>query len=303
MSDILFQAGTGELEVMEFTVNNQSYAINVLKLRGIVQIDEIVPMPQSSQEISGLANIRGEMRTVIDLKVVLYNEKTVDYKKALGLLCEFNGITLVFLVDTVEGIRRIKWDDIKQNTQMQNNDLSIGTILLNEEVIIMLDFESIAMRCNLGQKFEKVDVKRSNMSRYEHIVVAEDSKVILEMLVQALRDYGFKNVHPFVNGYDAYEYIENIYEEMGEKFREKVGLLITDIEMPKMDGYTLTKKIKENKDTKVLPIVIFSSLVREELEHNGISVGADIQISKPSVNELLKTVIDILNKYPVSFEE
>ncbi len=302
MSDILFQAGTGELEVMEFTVNKQSYAINVLKLRGIVQIDEIVPMPQSAQEISGLANIRGEMRTIIDLKVVLYNEKTVDYKKALGLLCEFNGITLVFLVDTVEGIRRIKWDDIKQNTQMQNNDLSIGTILLNEEVIIMLDFESMAMRCNLGQKFEKVDIKGSNMSRYEHIIVAEDSKVILEMLVQALKDYGFKNVHPFTNGSDAYEYIENIYEEMGEKFREKVGLLITDIEMPKMDGYTLTKKIKENKDTKVLPIVIFSSLVREELEHKGISVGADVQISKPSINELLKTVIDILDKYPVLFE-
>ena len=299
MSDILFQAGTGELEVMEFTVNKQSYAINVLKLRGIVQIDEIVPMPQSPLEISGLSNVRGEMRTVIDLKVVLNNEVTADYKKALGLLCEFNGVTLVFLVDTVEGIRRIKWDDIKQNNQVQKNELSIGTILLNEDVIIMLDFESIAMKCNIGQKFEKVKPAEVDVEHNEHIVIAEDSRVILEMLVHSLKDYGFQNIHAFSNGYDAFEYINGAWEELGSNFRDKVGLLITDIEMPKMDGYTLTKKIKDNKETKCLPIVIFSSLVREELEHKGISVGADIQISKPSINELLKTVNDILEKYPV----
>lgn len=293
MSEILLKAGTGEVEIIEFVVDNQYYAINVLKVKGIVQIDSITPLPQMTGAIAGLANVRGEMNIVIDLRKVLYRKRTEDYTKSLGLLCEFNETVIVFLVDKVEGIKRILWEDIKQTSQVQEDTLCIGSILDNEKIIIMLDFESITIASHIGRGYEtQIEALEKGQVREksQHIVIVEDSRAIGEMIKCSLTEAGYNNIELFHNGQDAKEYIFGLKSQLGDRFREKIDLLITDIEMPVLDGYTLTKYIKEDELLKSLKVIIFSSLITEELRHKGEAVGADVQISKPSMKELVMVV-------------
>lgn len=291
MSEILLKAGTGELEIIEFMVDSKYYAINVLKVKGIVQIDNITPLPQMTGAVAGLTNIRGDMNTVIDLRQVLHKKSTADYTKSLGLLCEFNETIIVFLVDRVEGIKRIMWEDIKQTNQVQEDTLSIGSILDNEKIIIMLDFESITIASHVGQGYEvRTETLGEVVEKTQPIIVAEDSKAIGEMVKCALVEAGYRNVTLFHNGQEAKDYIFELKARWGERFKEKASLLITDIEMPMLDGYTLTKSIKEDEVLKSLKVIIFSSLITAELRHKGETVGADLQISKPSMKGLIKVV-------------
>lgn len=299
MSGILLETGTGELEVVEFMINNQYYAINVLKVKEIIQIAEITPLPQMTEEILGLSNIRGEMNIVVDLDRVLHKRNIGDYKNSLGLLCEFNETKVIFLVEKVEGIRRILWKDINQASHIQEDSLSIGSILIDETIIILLDFESIVLGLGMGNGYEKqteVLKDRKGKERQEHIVLVEDSKAIGEILKCALIEAGYKNIKVFSNGKEAQDYIFGLRNQLGENFKEEIDLLITDIEMPILDGYTLTKSIKEDQILKELPVIIFSSLITEELKYKGKEVGADMQISKPSMKKLVEKISEFFDK-------
>lgn len=295
MSNVLLDTGTGELEIMEFIVENRLYAINVLKLKSIVQINNIVPMPQSSSEIRGLSNIRGEMIPIIDLKVVLQRKQTEKLDRAIALLCEFNGTVVAFLADQVTGIKRIEWKDIKRNS-LSEDSITIGTLLSEKEIVLLLDFESITATAHIGTAYEKNQDKHYIADKYAQtpIVLAEDSNVIAEMLIHTLQDAGLKNIKRFINGQEAKDFLFSLKEQYVEGFKQHASILITDIEMPILDGYTLTKSIKEDPILNSLPVIIFSSLITDELMHKGKSVGADIQINKPSTKELITSIYTLL---------
>ncbi|OON97016.1 MAG: hypothetical protein ATN31_08865 [Candidatus Epulonipiscioides saccharophilum] len=291
MTDILLDAGTGEVEVVEFIVKEKHYAINVLKIKGIVTIDEVVPFPNTKEEVAGLTNVRGEMDIVIDLGYVLHKSHTADYKKALGLLCEFNETKVVFLVDQVNGIRRIGWNDIKQTTNIKAETLSVGSLMLDETIIILLDFETITIKAGIGNMWEPVASNEESVPlRKEKIMLVDDSRAIREMLKCVLEEAGYTNIKLFENGQLAKDYVFDLKEKFGSNFKEKIDLLITDVEMPVLDGYSLTRSIKEDHVLRELPVVIFSSLITEELQHKGKEIGADAQLSKPSMKELTKVI-------------
>ena len=298
MSDILLDTGTGELEIMEFIINGQHYAINVLKLKGIVQLGDITAMPNSASEVIGLSNIRGDMVPVIDLKQVLFQKRTSDLTKAIALLCEFNGIVIAFVVDHVQGIRRVKWENIKRSNILEDS-LTIGTLLAEDAIILLLDFESITISAQLGSHYDNGQASQRSDNPYQNqgIVLAEDSHVIAEMLAKALQNAGFKNIIRFSNGQEANDFLFELKEKLGEQFKAKASLLISDIEMPILDGYTLTKRVKEDEILKNMPVILFSSLITDALLHKGNSVGADIQINKPSTDELLEGVYRLLKEY------
>ncbi|OON96688.1 MAG: hypothetical protein ATN36_04980 [Epulopiscium sp. Nele67-Bin005] len=299
MSEILLETGTGEVEIIEFIVNNQCYAINVLKVKGIIQLDTVVPLPKAAPEIMGMTNVRGNMNMVIDLQKVLYNISTDKYTGGLGLLCEFNGTIVVFLVDEVKGILKVTWADIEQSNKMKQDVLMIGSILKDGRIIILLDFESITMAADLGEDYQK-QAKLSDIGKTKHtdstIVLVEDSKAIREMLKLSLIEAGYSKVITFNNGKDAYDYMFELKDKYGAEFIEEVSILITDIEMPVLDGYTLTRRIKEDEILKNLPVIIFSSLISEELKHKGETVGADVQIGKPSIKELVEIVSKLITE-------
>ncbi|MEG2511616.1 MAG: chemotaxis protein [Bacilli bacterium] len=295
-NNILLETGTGELEIVDFLIKGSHYSINVLKIKEIIKLTEIVPSPGSPLAIAGKSSVRNQLVSVIDLRMVLHQEKTPDYDQTIGLLCEFNQTTVVFLVDTVLGIKRIKWEQLNNNDTISNTSLVVGTILIDEAIITLLDFESILFSLSPKNAYynsfpstDELNKKRSKVN----LVLADDSKTVRTMLKDSLSCSGYDHLTFFNDGSSAYDYLSQIKTDEGSNFHKKVSLLITDIEMPIMDGYTLTRKVKEDPILNSLPVIIFSSLITDDLYHKGKQVGAEAQISKPSLKKLV-TIIDEL---------
>lgn len=296
-TNILLKAGTGELEIIDFLVNGIHYAINVVKIKEIIQMpNNLTKLPDTKKEIAGLILCRDEILTLIDLKYVLTKETT----KKLGskvIVCEFNNLKVAFNIDDVVGVKRIKWSEIRKPDDLSEGSLAVGNILLDDNVVIMLDFEKIVTDISPAsgiseERLANVDYKdRSDIK----LILADDSVLIRGLLKDTLTKVGFKNLRFFDDGKQALDFLMDLVEKKGEYFTEEVQLLITDIEMPQMDGLTLTRKIKEQEVLKKLPVVIFSSLITEDLKHKGEEVKADAQLSKPEIENLIDTVDNLLN--------
>ncbi len=294
--EILLETGTGELEILEFIVGRGSYAINVIKIKEILEVGSISQVPRSNPAILGLAMVRGDVIPVIDMNFVLngsYTSKT-SFKT---LLCEFNHIKVAFCVDEVKGIHRIPWTQIKKPDQIASSEdtLVIGNISFDDRLVMLLDFEKVVtdIAPSTGINNERIENIKVKGKRDTKVVLSDDSPLIRKLLLDALTKAGFSNLKFFDDGKQAWDYFENLVDEKKEDFGKEVDILITDIEMPQMDGHTLTRKIKEHPLLRTLPVIIFSSLITETLKHKGDSVKADAQLSKPEV-DVLVDVIDRL---------
>lgn len=290
---VLLDVGTGELEVIVFLVNNNRYCINVLKAREIIQLNDVRPSTDSSQNILGITNVRDKVMTVIDLSYILDKKPTEVTNKKMALVCEFNRKQVMFAVDSIEGIRRVKWSDITKPDQLLRGSLSVGNILTEEGILLMLDFEKIITDISKEEnpyiRGQKEIVKKSERAS-KKIYMADDSKTIRTLLQSVLESAGYTNIHSFDNGQEVLDALSKLKQEQGASFKKEVDLLITDIEMPILDGHTVTRRIKEDNILCELPVIIFSSLISDELYHKGEAVGADAQISKPSIHELVDAV-------------
>lgn len=293
-TNILLESGTGEVEILEFVINEKHYGINVIKVKEVLEVNNLTRVPDVSPAIAGLTLCRGEVLTLIDLKYVLEKEKKID-KKTKTILCEFNKIKVAFGIDDVVGIHRIGWNQIRKPDNISANSLVIGNIILNDKIVLLLDFEKIVTDINpssgiSADKIENVEYRdRSNVK----LLLADDSSLIRRLLKDTLTKAGFNNLRFFDDGEEALNYLYKLAEEKGENFTEEAQILITDIEMPQMDGHTLTRRIKENSTLRKLPVIIFSSLITDGLKHKGESVGADAQMSKPEIGEL----VNIIDKF------
>lgn len=292
---VLLDVGTGEVEVIVFLVNNHRYCVNVLKAREIIQLTDVRPATDGNQSILGITNVRDKVMTVIDLSYILDKTSTQDVKGKMALVCEFNRKQVMFAVDSIEGIHRVKWSDITKPDSLVRGSLAIGNILTDNGILLMLDFEKIIADLT---KDEMSHMRQGITTRAERaakrIYMADDSKTIRELLKETLLEAGYTNIVEFDNGKDVLEAIVKLKETYGENFTEALDLLITDIEMPLLDGHTVTRKIKEDNILQALPVVIFSSLITEDLHHKGEKVGADRQISKPSLGDLISAIDSLL---------
>jgi two-component system chemotaxis response regulator CheV len=298
-SGILLESGTGELEVLEFVISEKHYVINVVKTKEILQVGNVTKIPNSNPAIAGLALIRDSIITLVDLKYALENEKQSNIKECMTLICEFNNTKVAFLVDRVLGIHRIGWDEIRKPDAIVENSQVIGNIVMNNKLLMLLDFEKIVMdiMSSYGVYEDKIENIQYKKNRADvKLVLADDSNIIRTMLKDVLTAAGYTNLIFFDDGQQAFEYLMNLKEKNGEKFLEYVDMLITDIEMPQLDGHTLTRRIKEDNLLKQLPVIIFSSLITDDLYHKGEAVGADAQMSKPQIDELVGIIDNIFNK-------
>lgn len=296
-NNILLESGTGELEIIEFIANGNHYAINVVKVKEVIEMPgNLTKLPDPKPEIAGLILCRNEILTLVDLKYILTKQITKNLGNKV-IVCEFNKIKVSFNIDDIVGVHRIKWSEIRKPDDLSENSLAVGNILLGEKVILMLDFEKIVtdISPSVGiseDRLIKVDYKdRSGIK----LVLADDSALIRRLLKDTLTKAGFKNLRIFDDGKQALDFLKELANEKGDNFISEAQLLITDIEMPQMDGLTLTRKIKEDEKLRKLPVVIFSSLITDELRHKGESVKADAQLSKPEVNELVDTIDKLLD--------
>lgn len=287
-SGILLESGTGEVEILEFIVNNKHYGINVIKVKEVLEMEELTEIPQSHPAVAGLLLCRNEIITLVNLKYVLDGQSIVNKKNKI-ILCEFNKTKVAFNIDSIVGIHRIGWNNISKPEDIASNPLIIGNIILDNKIIFLLDFEKIVTDINpeSGISEDKIiDVEYKDRSDIK-VMLVDDSPLIRRLLKETLTKAGFTNLRFFDEGEQALDYLNKLVEENGKDFIKEVQLVITDIEMPKMDGHTLTRKIKEHNILKTLPVIIFSSLITNELAHKGKAVGADAQLSKPEVGALV----------------
>ncbi len=293
---ILLESGTNEVEILRFKVAGELYAINVVKVSELLHIDNIAKVPNADIAVPGVSLIRGEVITIIDMLQVLEGRKNADVGKAMTLVCEFNQLKVAFAIEEVIGISRITWADIQKPNDITNTSLVIGNINFNNEIVMLLDFEKIVMDISpqSGINMDRIEHMESKDRTRHKVVCADDSPMIREVLQKTLSKAGFGNLRFFNDGLEAYNYIMELYATHGADFKDYIDILITDIEMPQLDGHTLTRRIKEHAILKDLPVVIFSSLITEDLKHKGDAVGADGQMSKPEIEKLVQVIDELL---------
>ncbi|MDD6010332.1 MAG: chemotaxis protein, partial [Lachnospiraceae bacterium] len=269
---------------------------NVAKVKEIIQYQPVTTVPNSNPAIEGIFMPRDTMITAIDLRQCIGRGTTEP--GGLFIITNFNHLDIAFHVDQVIGIHRVSWSEIvKPNATVGSSDESISTgiIKIDGKLIIILDFEKIVSDINpeTGLKVEEVAAIGANPERAKKaILIAEDSILLNRMIVESLNKAGYTRLIHTANGQEAYDKILE-FKEAGT-LKDNVQCVITDIEMPLMDGHRLTKLIKDDDVLRSIPVVIFSSLVNDEMRRKGESLGADAQLSKPEIGNLVHLIDDLL---------
>ena len=292
---ILLENGTNELEVLEFKLDGNAYGINVAKIKEIINYQEVTPVPNAHPSIEGIFMPRDTMITAIDLKNCL--QRGVSEPGGLFIITNFNKLDIAFHVDSVVGIHRVSWREIiKPGSTVSTSEdgVSTGIIKFDDRLIIILDFEKIVTDINpeTGLKITDIEELGERQRIDVPILIAEDSPLLNKLIVDSLHKAGYVNLIHTENGQQAYDVIQECKKE--GTLRQHVQCIITDIEMPIMDGHRLTKLVKTDEETKDIPVVIFSSLVNEDMKRKGEALGANAQLSKPEIGNLVRVVDELV---------
>ncbi len=293
---ILLESGTNEFEIVEFTVGGVHYGINVAKVREVIQsaLFPITQVPQAHPYLDGVITLRGSTIPLVNLPRCMGHGQGENCKSII--VTEINAYFIGFLVDEVSRIHRISWKDMESPPQVGGGSRVVGIVRFGERIVQLMDFESIIAEVNpqINKKLTEVQSRHDNLESLRQsapIVVAEDSMMLRDMVVGTLKDAGYGNVTSFVNGLDAWNYLhpeEGPAPDMGR------GAVISDIEMPKMDGHRLLKLIRDDETLRGIPVILFSSLINEEMRSKGEALGATGQIAKPEMNELVDFLDSVL---------
>lgn len=294
---ILLESGTNELEIMEFAVGGELFGINIAKIREIMRAQETKRMPNSHNFVEGIFKQRGEVITVIDLAKCLNIERTENKSHDIFILTHFNKLNFAFRVESVVGIDRVSWEDIKKPDKViYSGEDSVATAIAEykDRLITILDFEKIIADISpeTSITLDRLDELGDRVESQKKILVAEDSMMLSNLIIGFLHKSGYKNTVKFNNGKEAWNYLTEA-KESGLPISNYVSCIVSDIEMPLMDGHRLTKLIKTDDELKHIPVILFSSLISDELRIKGQEVGADEQITKPEIVELV-SIIDRL---------
>ena len=236
-------------------------------------------------------------KSAIDLRNCL--QRGTSEPNGLFIVTNFNNLDIAFHVDSVVGIHRVSWKDIIKpgaTVSTSEDGISTGVIKKNDKLIIILDFEKIVSDINpeTGLKMTEIDSLGERQRNDIPILIAEDSVLLNKMIVESLKKAGYTNVTHTNNGQEAYDYICEV--KAHGNVQEHIRCIITDIEMPEMDGHRLTKLVKEDDATSEIPVIIFSSLINEQMRRKGEALGANAQLSKPEIGNLVRTVDELILK-------
>lgn len=311
-TNILLESGTNELEIVEFYLDEEPesedeapykgyYGVNVAKVLEIIRMPKITALPEVNHpSVRGAFNQRSHIIPIVDLSVWL-DKHRVEKEPPKVIVTEFNNVTTAFMVTGVTRIHRISWEEVeppnKYVAQVSSSSIT-GVVKLEGRIVFILDLEKIVADLNpaLGLRLDEA-VDWSSERRYRAIV-ADDSTLVRAMLKDLLQKANFE-VEAFTTGREAWDKLEQL-KKVAEADRKPiydyVQVVVSDIEMPSMDGHNLTKRIKEDPILKPLPVLLFSSIITDKLRHKGEAVGADEQISKPEVTHLAQRAKLLIEK-------
>ncbi len=309
-SSILTETGTNEVEIIEFLIDEEidgetytgHYGINVAKVLEIIRKPQVTELPSAPHpSVLGAFNLRNRVIPLIDLALWLDKPRPVSSQEKV-IVTEFNNVVNAFLVSGVTRIHRLSWEGIEPpaaHVQGLTHDTLTGVVKFQDRVVFLLDMEKIIGDLNPGLYF-KTDAVHADADGVQYkALVSDDSTSVRRMITSVLEQAGFE-VTQTINGKEAWDVLQgwkDMVAEQGRPLGEFVNLIISDIEMPVMDGHSLTKRIKEDPALAALPVVLFSSLITDSLRHKGEAVGADDQISKPDLPGLAQRAKDMVHRF------
>lgn len=290
-TEILLESGTNELEIMEFTIDGQLFGINVAKVTEIMQSSTVKPMQNAHRVIEGIFKPRDEVITVIDLAKYLELPASGDNARDIFIVTNFNKLQFAFHVHTVVGIDRISWTKIQKPDKIiygGEEGVATGIAEFENRLISILDFEKIIAEINPETSIQVTDI--DSMGKRPRntlpILIAEDSMLLSRLILESIKRAGYENAIKTDNGQEAWNFLCEA-KTSGDPIKNHVACIVTDIEMPQMDGHRLTKLVKEDYILKEIPVIIFSSLIDEAMQEKGEQLGADEQLTKPEIANLV----------------
>lgn len=300
--DILLDAGTNELEVLVFRLDDGWFGVNVAKVREVIRPVHATESPHHHPSVVGMFNMRGSVIPLVDLRKHLGMESregdASDHKHddRRVIITEFNKMRTGFIVDGVEQIHRMSWTRIRPAPNLdglaasytQAVSVCTGVIDMDGRLVLMLDFESVAdaiimsEKLHMDQVANEVGADRASA----RVVLVEDSPFMRELIHTIFTQSGYDGIEVYSDGEEAWQAI-SAYPADGSA---TIDVVISDIEMPRMDGLHLTSRIKGYEHTAGVPVILFSSLITEDNLKKGQQVGADMQIAKPELAEIVRLV-------------
>ncbi|MDX1318803.1 MAG: chemotaxis protein [Oceanospirillum sp.] len=311
---ILLESGTNELEIIEFQLRKQRpdgtekishYGINVAKVREVIRVPETTDYPNPQPHLVGVFSLRDNLIPLVDLGGWLGVKTPSAFETKNVIVTDFNRMANGFLVDSVSRIHRISWEEVESPSQFLESgeqDCVVAVVRRDDRLIMILDFEKIISDINPELSMEKYDVKedrkviiddRMTAKRQANtLLVVDDSAFIRKLIETTLRTSGY-NVIAAKDGADAYEMLQEfelVAEEENLPVSDLVSMVISDVEMPRMDGLHLVKRLREGKAYRTTPILMFSSIMSEENRHKALSLGANDTMTKPEIGKLVGMV-------------
>lgn len=299
-------AGTNRLEVLLFSLGKdtrtgreETYGVNVFKVREVMLVPEITHAPDMPSSVEGMVSLRGNMIPVINLPD--FCKVQSEDKPEILIVTEYNKNVQGFLVHSVDTIERLAWEDVKvppaMMAQQHGGLVTAVTELKDKRLVMIMDVEMVLSQTSgFGQNsdiFEGIqDVGDSDIT----LLFADDSAVARDQIIRAMNHMGIKFIGT-KNGSEAWDKLKEIAERAeatDHKTSDFVQIILTDVEMPEMDGYVLTKKIKEDPRFSDIPIVMHSSLSADANMALGKGVGADAYVPKFEPTELAAKLHEII---------
>jgi len=309
-TDILLDAGTNELEVLVFRMNKGWYGVNVAKVREVIRPAKTIAAPHQHPSVLGMFNIRSVVMPVVDLGLHLGIKSQAEKGQSNAgegrvIITEFNGLRTGFLVDVVEQIHRISWKSVRPTPDLNTSStttatlgVTTGIVQLGDRLVLMIDFESVADAIMMDEKLHissidnELGVDRSN----KRVILVEDSPFMRDLIRRTFLGCGYDKAEIYSDGQEALEAIE-------AEGRAPIDAIISDIEMPRVDGLHLCRRVRENVALRTVPIVLFSSLISSDNRKKGEQVGATAQIPKPELAEMVRIVDRVVSGLPAQAVE
>lgn len=291
-----FEGDSNEIRLMEFIVAGQHFGINVAKVREIIRYKEypITPMPNANPFVEGVFKPRDKVMTVINLAAYMGLPPSDDEEHDILIVTTINKVNSAFHVHKVQAIQGVPLSAVeKPDATIYGGEEGLATGIANHDgrLITIVDFEKIIIDISPTAGFQVGDLSRLGQRKKstKPIMIVEDSPILERLLMESLDVAGYENISCFQNGREAWEALQKI-KESGKSVEEQVCCVISDIEMPQMDGHRLLQNIREDAALRKLPVIFFSSLITEEMRQKGAQIGATAQLEKPEIMDLVHII-------------
>ena len=290
--------GQNRLDLLLFRLDSsQLYGINVFKVKEVLQCPKLTIMPKSSPVVRGVANIRGGTIPILDLSMATGRRGLDDLKNSFVITTEYNSKIQGFLVQSVERIVNMNWEEIHPPPKGTGREHYLTAVTrVDKQLVEIIDVEKILAEVsptNEAISEGVIDVATQSRAVSKRVLICDDSSVARKQVVRCLETVGVEVV-ALNDGREAYNYLLNMVQE-GKSPERELLMLISDIEMPEMDGYTLTAEIRNDPRMQKLHIILHTSLSGVFNQAMVKKVGADDFLAKFKPDELAARVIDRIN--------